>query len=155
MKLRGVMGVGFLGAQLFTTVASAEREFPKALKDAVGLRCVPQCTVCHTSNLGGLDTVKQDFGKAILTSGKLVPGHPESIPAAVEAVRATAEGAILVERLERGFDPNYDEALGQLACGPTYGCGARVAKAPPPSSGNLAYVLGAALLFALVRRGKR
>ncbi|MFZ5889917.1 MAG: hypothetical protein ACOY0T_02525 [Myxococcota bacterium] len=140
---------------LGASTAKASPDYPAALSEAAGMQCVPQCTVCHTVNPGVSGTAKQPFAIAMI-GHSLLPGNADLVGVAFNNLKndSAPQYQAMVSALEKNFDPNYDESLGQLACGPTYGCGAHVAKSPPRDFGALAWALGALALFGVARRVK-
>jgi hypothetical protein len=139
----------FLAAALQTAPAQAEPEFPGAIFDAADMKCVPTCTLCHTSNPGTASTWQAKMlGPTLLQSG-LAPGDPDTMNAAFKKYAAmhTAEAA----KIKQGIDPQTNADV----CGPTYGCGAHIAQhAPPRDSTAPLWILGAALVGGLLRRRK-
>jgi hypothetical protein len=133
--------------------AAASPTYPSALYKAAGMTCVPQCTVCHTVNPGVKNTAVQPFAIAMRGKG-LLSGNPMLVDVAFTGLKndQKPEYQAMVAALSKNLDPNYDESLGQLACGPSYGCGAHVAKAPPRDLSVFGWVLGALALFGLGQR---
>lgn len=134
--------------------AQAEEPFPEAVQGAAGLDCVPSCTLCHTTNPGMKGTwVGKAFGRYIASKGIAVAGTPPSaVAAAVTTFLSDPEQTLGAARLKSGLDPDTGLSL----CGPTYGCGARVAKrAPQDDWSGLTFVGGAMLFGVLLRRYKR
>jgi len=151
-----VAGMLVSAAALCASPAHASPEYPGELRKVAGLSCVPQCTVCHTTNPGQAGTAVQPFAIAMRSKG-LLAGNPGLIKPSYEALKtdtAHPEYLEMTQKLESGYDPNYDVALGQLVCGPTYGCGARIAKAPPKHPDAFAWALGAVALLVTVRTVK-
>lgn len=66
-----------------------------------------------------------------------------------------ASDQAMVARLKDGNDPNSPPSAKLLACGPQYGCGARIARATPRNDASIATVMAALSAFALSRRLKR
>ena len=132
---------GLVWSFLFVALpAGAEPEFPAAIQEAGKIPCTPTCLLCHLTVPGQKDNWTQPFGVAVRANG-LVPGHPESIQTVVDNLRTKmvdtdGDGKIDVDELAAGTDPNKADPNAEL-CGPLYGCGAHVAKAPPSSSAAL------------------
>jgi len=126
---------GLVGAFLFVALrASAEQSFPGAIKEAGSIPCTPTCLLCHTEIPGSIGNLKQPFGLTVLGNG-IVPGHPESMHTVVANLRSKmvdtdGDGKLDVDELAAGSDPNKKDPNAEI-CGPTYGCGAHVAAAPP------------------------
>lgn len=80
---------------------------------------------------------------------------PQMIPtllSAFDKYKADPTHALGVMRLQEGLDPDNGTSL----CGPTYGCGAHVAKKAPPSDlSSPLWVVGAIAIGGLLRRRKR
>ncbi len=125
--------------------ARASETFPPKVQEAMMKRlnasyCVPQCILCHQTNQGGIGTLNP-FGKDLKQATTLVPGKPDSVVPAFETYFATQgstdsdmDGTSDVKELEIGDSPAVAGALGtNLICPDLrYGCGARIASAPPP-----------------------
>lgn len=141
--------VAFASVVLAPASAEAKREFPAELAKAADMPCVPQCTVCHVVNPGEAGTATKPFAIAMIRYNVLSDGPRK----AFEALKADnkPEYQAMVQAIEDGLDPNYPK---QLACGPSYGCGAHVAKKPPRDYWGIAWVAGALSAYALARRFK-
>jgi hypothetical protein len=133
-------------------VARAEADFPAAFREAAGLRCIPQCTLCHVSPAGGLSF--NPFGVNVFANG-VIKGDPSSLVEVVAALRTKAvdsdtDGVNDVDEFENGGDPSKPNV--ELGC-PTYGCGARIAEPNAQMSNSTPSVILAlsALGLAIVR----
>ena len=147
-----VIGSIGLGATwLWPGLAQAEEIFPGVIAQAANMPCAPTCTLCHSSNPGRIDTwPKKKFGLYMGTHGAKM-GDKNSIITAFNAYKAEATAGPGLAALQQGLDPDNGTSL----CGPTYGCGAHVAKQAPPS--NLSaplWVVGAMVFGGLLRRRK-
>jgi hypothetical protein len=126
-------------ALLFTpAVAFASPTFPGALQEAANMPCAPQCTLCHRDSAGGYGTLVEGTTAAPTFVKQMIdadPGleaeNPSSVKPALDAVEglgadSDGDGVGDVAELREGSNPNIkgDATL----CGPTYGCGARIAK---------------------------
>lgn len=149
VKTLALASVAFASVIFVPASAAAKREFPAQLAKAANMPCVPQCTVCHVVNPGEAGTATKPFAGAMIRYGVLSDGAGK----AFEALKADnkPEYQAFVQAIEDGLDPNYPK---QLACGPSYGCGAHVAKKPPRDYWGIGWVVGALSAYALTRRLK-
>lgn len=151
---RGAIPTLVLGlAALWSAPARASEEFPGAIQEAANMPCVPQCALCHGVNPGTADTyMNKDLGQALFfANGGILPHDAAKLKASYVTYSMNAMNAANVTALKNGVDPETGDSL----CGPSYGCGAHVAKKAPPS--DLAaplWVLGAVVAGALLRRRK-
>jgi MYXO-CTERM domain-containing protein len=137
--------------------ARASEQFPAALQEAAGMPCTPSCVVCHGKVPGDIGSFNaRKLTGAIIGAGTLPPPGAAGVPVLkadfnAYAMKAStdAEVARVVAALKDGTDPETGDSL----CGPTYGCGAHVAKKAPPSDlGAPLWVVGAMLAGGLLRR---
>lgn len=120
--------------------------------------CAPPCTICHRDTNGGLRTVVQPFGLAMMDAG-LGFFAPETVPDALsvllgEETDSDGDGEADVEELSVGQDPNGElDLCGRSAA---YGCFNSIAPGRPsvPGPGTAGAVLGLMGLLGL-RRMKR
>jgi hypothetical protein len=147
-----------LGLSAAAAPSAASSTYPEAISEHLDAPCVPQCTICHRDNVGGLKTVDKEFGLAMMELG-LRFAAPQRIPGFLDQLEANgtdSDGDETgdVEELRSGFDPNGEADL--CGVGVEYGCFNRVAAAPPSRDGRL---VGAGLLSLslalLVRRRRR
>lgn len=144
-------GAGVLAASLWPAIAQAEPTFPAVLQEAANMACAPSCTVCHAGTPSATTWAMKAFGSKMFLSG-IMKGNPNSVRTAFGAYKADPANAAGVQALESGSDPDNGSKLCEL----TYGCGARVAKQPPPSDLSAAlWVVGAVVTGSLLRRGRR
>lgn len=141
-------GVLALGA-----TAHAEEPFPAEISEAAGMPCVPSCLLCHTTNPGQAGTwVGKQFGAYMGTHGAK-KGDAASIKTAYAAFAADPANMSKVMDLQKGLDPDNNTI--NLCTGPTYGCGAHIAKTTPQDSTTMPYwIAGALVLGSLLRRRK-
>lgn len=136
-------------AELTTAVAAARPEAPGELQQAAGMKCVPLCTMCHTSNPGVRSNV--DPNKPV-ANALLIPIASQSdiTPAWNTYAQANPAAAALVKD---GKEPS----TGQDVCGPIYGCAVHVENEATWQRDYTAPIvaLGAIALAAFVRRRKR
>ena len=172
--------VSLLGAALLIGLAtlaapraaSASSSFPTALQKALTKQfpgvsfCIPQCTACHQTTLGGLGTmnvfgknlenqpmaynlilgntpnVDQKVEEAVVRYFASTPAAglataPATFPAGTRAsYDSDADGVSDYEELKKLDSPSLAGGLGVHEFCPedplAYGCGARIAPAPPP-----------------------
>lgn len=134
--------------------ALASQEFPAAIEEAAGMPCTPSCTLCHGVNPGTASTFQNKLlGKALFLPAGGTPVAANDA-AALKASYATyakdPANAANVTNLQNGIDPETGD---DLCAGPTYGCGAHVAKKAPPTDFSAPlWVIGAVVAGALLRR---
>jgi len=131
-------------ATALAPAALASDTYPGAVQSALGT-CTMQCTLCHKTLAGGPGNLNTGFGEAIQATAELSIRQPSSIAAALERMRvgpcidrlgamedpdpcdSDGDGMGDILELEASRDPNvFGE--GNICGGPTYGCGARVAR---------------------------
>jgi hypothetical protein len=138
--------------------AQASTTYPAAVSEALEMPCPPPCTICHQDTNGGLRTVVQPFGVAMMDAG-LGFFAPETVPDALavlleEGTDSDGDGETDVDELGAGQDPNGDlDFCGRAAM---YGCFNSIApvRSSLPASGAASVVLGLMSLL-WVRRVKR
>lgn len=152
-------GLVVAGALLFVpTQARASEPFPAALQEAAGMPCTPSCVVCHGKVPGDLASFRARKLSQELVAIALPPPGAAGVPVlksdfATYAAKAATDPKVasVVAALKDGIDPETGDSL----CGPSYGCGAHVAKkAPPTDLAAPLWVLGAAVAGGLLRRRK-
>jgi hypothetical protein len=147
--LSGIAAVGVV--TILPGRARAEEIFPGVIAQAANMPCAPTCTLCHTTNPGEKGTwVGKKFGYYMGTHGAVM-GDKNSIITAFNAYKADPSSGPALAALQQGLDPDNGTSL----CGPTYGCGAHVAKQAPPSDLSAPlWVVGAMVFGGLLRRRK-
>jgi hypothetical protein len=140
-----------LGVSSLPQTALASEVFPAVIQEAAGMPCTPSCLLCHTSNPGTILTYQgKPFGKAMKDYGVSIRQEGTVRTAFTKFAAANPAAA---EGLKLGLDPDDGTSL---CGGPTYGCGAHVAKdAPRDDWSGLLFVAGAMGFGALLRRTKR
>lgn len=153
----GLVAAGAL--LLVQAPARASEQFPAALEEAAGMPCTPSCVVCHGKVPGDIASfMARKLSTDLIASGGLPPPGAAGVPgiksnyAAYAAKAATDPNvARVVAALKDGIDPQTGDSL----CGPTYGCGAHVAKKAPPTDFSAPlWVIGAMFAGGLLRRRK-
>jgi hypothetical protein len=132
--------------------AWASSNYPGELQAAVGVDCLPTCTVCHETAGGGSGTVIQDFGIAMMERGLTGGGNTDALTTAFDTLTADGvdsdgDGTADADELANGEDPNPD---GEPFCDvvqPEYGCFNTSA-----SPASLLGVLGGLLAVGVARR---
>ena len=134
-------------------VLAASPGFPLELKNTLGAPVVPQCTICHQTNVGGVGTVVKPFGVAMQEHGLVLEDVP-SLHSALDGMRTDAvdsdgDGTIDVDEVKAGDDPNVagtgegegEGAVPEVIQYGFVGC----AQAPP----DLCVVLGGGVLLPM------
>lgn len=169
---RTLLGTWLVGLATLASApsANASSKYPPEVQKALSKKfgrdyCVPQCTLCHSSNVGGIGKFSA-FGANLKADTGLFPQSPAMVGPALEkyfADKPNADSDLdsisdLME-LEMGSSPSVAGTRGEgLICPDiSYGCGARVAAAPPPPVDRLGlFSTGLALLgLAALRRRQR
>lgn len=136
--------------------AQASPTFPAEVQQALNMPCVPQCTLCHRDVNGGIGTVVQPFGQAMLAAG-LEAKHPELIGPALDfldqaSTDSDGDGRPDVDELREGSNPN--QAGGGVLCA-TYGCSTHLARPATSGTAAMLFSLIAAWLLPRARRRRR
>lgn len=158
-SVRIVLAVGMVcGAP---RVAVASPTFPDEIARVLDTPCVPQCVLCHTTNLGGYGTAVTPFAAAMVSrppkGDKLQPAHTASVAPALAAletqrVDSDHDGVIDTDELKAGTNPNGDAV--ELCSDIGYGC-ARVASRGNPSAFAFGMALSVLAWAARRRKGRR
>lgn len=141
--------------------AAASEPFPAYIAEKYKMACVPACTLCHLTNLGGTANLKKEpsFVYTLLLADAmnhmLSPGLPETMDTALATMEAMGsdtdmDGSPDIEELKFGTDPNGSNT--PLCDVPKYGCGASVANTAPTRLGALALAASVMLVLGLRRR---
>lgn len=138
-------------ALFLITTAMASTSYPGGVYTEASMPCLPQCTLCHTDNLGGAGTVTSEFGLAMMERGLEGSSQGDLLIAAMVAMEADAvdsdsDGTLDVDELANGDEPNGGVAFCSLPS-PSYGCFNHV-------SGS-GFSGGAAVLALLALRRRR
>jgi len=91
--------------------ARASTSYPPHLRSVIGLSYTPDCTLCHTSDLGGDGTAVKPFGVTILRLGALGNDNLASLTTALEAagrdrIDSDEDETGDIDELRQGSDPN-------------------------------------------------
>lgn len=143
-----------LAAMVFAAPAWATATYPGVMKAKLSLAKEPECTVCHTSALGGLGTVNTSFGTAMRAEGTTGGAASASVEAALDALLSKKtdsdkDGVGDVDELKAATDPNVATGAKPDPNKLKYGCGSSVA----PVEGLFA--LGAWILASARRQSRR
>jgi hypothetical protein len=157
-------------------LARASEVYPAHVQAYLHLTYTPQCTLCHRDNLGGVGTVTQRFGVALMATYGLTGGS--NFPA-LEMALSEAEAQNMdanfdcipdIEELVLGMDPNSPPPPTPCAAGdgggpaanmafpistrptPQYGCSAG---RTTENAGGAALLLSAGAMVIGWRRGRR
>src|SRR5688572_11099292 len=76
-------------ALLASRMSDASTSFPDVVRSELGMSRVPDCLLCHDTNLGGLGTANRPFGQAVKSKGALF-GNEASLRAALQAIETAA-----------------------------------------------------------------
>lgn len=134
--------------------AEASEVFPGAIQEAANMPCVPLCTLCHTTNPGNATSWQQKKLPTQLLLHGVKIGNADSLKTAFAAYMndasiPAADRQATLAQIQAGKDQN-----GMDICGPSYGCGAHVAKqeAMPRDLTGPLWIVGAVVIGALRRR---
>jgi hypothetical protein len=156
------LGIASLGV---ARTAQASSDYPPLLAAAIAkkyptaVKCVPLCTACHLTTVGGPGMVNQ-FGLSLETYG-LLRQSPATVEPAFDALAVAdpdsdGDGTHDIEEIVAGNSPSiaYPAGEGEFCPDIKYGCGAHIAAAPPPPVDRLGlFSTGLAVLgFVTVRR---
>jgi hypothetical protein len=123
-------------------LARASATYPALIQAQLGLNYAPDCTICHRDDNGGIGTVIQPFGLALMSFG-LRAEAPAALTSALDQAKADGldsggDGVPDIEELEADMNPN---AGGGGRPAPQYGCALGQAGAPHRDGGAAAAFL--------------
>lgn len=135
--------------------ARASTSYPPHLRSVVGLSYTPDCTLCHSSELGGDGTAVKPFGVSMLRLGALGNDNLASLTSALEAARrdrvdSDEDEVADIDELRQGSDPNRG-VDGEAPLTPMTGCTLTMRTFESDGSGWAA-LLVTSLAFAARRR---
>lgn len=169
-----VLALGVAVASFVSAPAQASQTYPSVIAEEFDMPCAPTCTLCHSTNPGqsGTAVSGQLFGQALAFSGvsgmnedslrtalaKIKAGTADTLPLRMpdgmpDSADVDGDGIGAYDELKEGNDPNKpgDARL----CGPEYGCGAHIAKAPAKNGGAWVLAASAAALVTFGFRRRR
>ena len=151
-RSRAIAAVTLLLILYSVSIAQASPAYPAEIQTHLGLSYVPQCIICHATNLGGTGTATTKFATAMKAAGLTGGSQLTLLDSALDTVGADATGATYIQALKDGRDPNTGTVLSDV---PTekYGCGARIA--PGTARPNAALTLALALLGMVLMSRRR
>jgi hypothetical protein len=142
--------------------AAASEPFPAYIAEKYEMPCVPACTLCHLTNLGGatsfrvpglgftLLTIANDVTGATIESGVPESMDPNFAAMAAMGTDTDMDGTPDLDELKLGTDPGGSST--PVCDVPKYGCGASVASTAPTRFGALALAASVMLVLGLRRR---
>jgi hypothetical protein len=167
-----------VAALLVALPAAASEQFPARIQKDLNLPAKPDCVLCHETEKGGTNTVKQPFGLSMRQAG-LLAGNLGTLDIALQTLAkkktdSDSDGVPDIEELKRGRNPNAVETIVVTDAGAGADGGRTITiveVAPPPSSvplletgcevtpgarhagtsGRAVLVLAGALAIAIVR----
>jgi hypothetical protein len=165
-KRTQVLASAWLGAVLLWAPSSfASPAYPQIVAETLAMPCVPTCLLCHEDLQGGVGTIRGDVNGSSFGVQAIAAGVDEKAPATVGPALATIEmtsmpdtdgdGTKDIAELRVGADPNESGVGNVCGGGPTYGCGATIARERTVEPVALSAALGAALVLVLARRRRR
>jgi hypothetical protein len=155
MRVRSLPVVVALSAlgSVVPGAALASPEYPGVVQEHLDMPCAPECTLCHKTSLGGVGTLNAGFGKTAFDQG-LDQKSSDLLRRTLDLIEAMGSDPLAdgdadavndVVELRQGRSPN-EKGAGVLCA--SYGCGARVAPAPP-RSGAAALIVAAGVVVLL------
>lgn len=129
--------------------ASARPEYPGYVQEAVGMQCVPSCTLCHTDPAGGADKLNTQY--ANFYGAALQHDSPTYDASVALAGDTDGDGKSDFDELKAGENPTQSGSA--PVCNPIeYGCGVRAAPLQPESDfAPKAWLVGTLALAGIAR----
>lgn len=136
--------------------AAASSAFPEVVRETLGAKSSPPCTVCHTTPSGGIGTANTNFGNYLRSRG-LQAGDVASLRTALQAAEgekhdSNGDGKTDTEALRAGEDPNLTSTSEEPMEARSYGCGAHVSPRALGSRAPCLPFLAGALAWRIWRR---
>ena len=140
-RQKGFIGAAHtLAAALVALPAAASDTFPARIQQDLHLDKAPDCILCHETESGGKNTVKQPFGLSMRQAG-LVAGNLGSLDIALQTLEkketdSDGDGVPDIDELRRGRNPNAQEQIVVSDAGAGADGGRTITiveVAPPPS----------------------
>jgi hypothetical protein len=151
-----------------TGTAHASSNYPPELARVISkkypsaVQCVPACTACHLTTVGGPGMMNK-FGLSLEKYG-LLPGNPGLIENAFNKLAdanpdSDGDGKTDTDEIQNGNSPSlaFPDGEGQFCPDIKYGCGAHIAAAPAPAVDRLGLLSAGCVVlgFAALRRRRR
>jgi len=157
--------IAFASCTVVSRSAAASPTYPPFLANAVteeipdAPHCAPQCTACHLTTEGGFGTLNK-FGHNLQMIGGLLPGGSQADVSHALKVLAAADpdsdgdGTKDIEEIKAGDSPALAAPSGVAQWCPDirYGCGARIAAAPPADDRRGLFSVGFVVLGLVIAR---
>ena len=143
-------------AGLWALAASATPIYPNRIVMDLGIvDYIPNCTVCHETNVGGTGTATKRFAQNAKDRGLVGGGNEASLSAALlaladDAVDSDRDGTADIDELVVGSDPNGPGSL--TGPSPEYGCFGSIVPNSSRHASPLGLLVAAAGLLVWRRR---
>jgi hypothetical protein len=103
--------LALLASSFAAAPSLASETYPAALAAALKMTTVPQCTLCHASNLGGMGTVITKFGRSLIAHGAIGGSNIGALRSALSSelkdpVDSDGDSVPDIDELREGSDPN-------------------------------------------------